>query len=185
MGPHEACFYCDIAMSHFDELVFSDKNPGQKPLVWLRYRDDVYDPWPHGETELLAFTDWLNSLNDSIKFTVNYSLDNGVEYLDTRIYDKDNILHTDLFSKPSDTHAYLPPSSCHPYHICKNNPSQVARRVRKICSEEHCYSTAREKFTGLLIERGYSETVVNEAFDKFGNVDREVLYNPNSDNKNN
>lgn len=71
MGPHEACFYCDIAMSYFDEMVFSEGNPCEKPLVWMRYRDDIYDPWPHGEAELIKFTDWLNSLNEQISFTVN------------------------------------------------------------------------------------------------------------------
>ena len=125
MEPHEACFYCDIGMSHFDELVFSELSPCKKPLVWMRYRDDIYDPWPHGEPELLKFTDWLNSLHTNIKFTVSYEIGAGVEFLDTYISDRDGSLHTDLYSKPSDTHAYLPPTSCHPYHICKNNPKIV------------------------------------------------------------
>lgn len=177
MGPHEACFYSDIAMSRYDRLVMSDSNPCKKPLVWARYRDDIYDPWPHGETELLKFTAWLNSICESIQFTVSYSIGNGVEFLDTCIYDRDGVLHTDLYSKPSDTHAYLPPSSCHPYHICRNNPNQIARRVRKLCSEETSYSLAREKFTGYITDRGYSEEVTNEAFDRFENIEREVLFN--------
>ena len=183
MGPHEACFYCDIAMSHFDELVFSELNPCMKPLVWLRYRDDIYDPWPHGEAELLKFTDWLNSLSETIKFTVSYSIGQGVEYLDTCIYLRDGRLQTSLYSKSSDTHAYLPPSSCHPYHICKNNPEQVARRVRKLSSEGPSYAAAREKFSGLLVERGYSVETVNESFIKFDDVDRKTLYNPSDSNK--
>ena len=176
MGPHEACFYSDIAMSHFDELAFSDSNPHRKPLMWMRYRDDIYDPWPHGENELIKFTEWLNSLSDSIKFTLNYNIGQGIEYLDTFIYDKDGKLHTDVYSKASDTHAYLPPSSCHPYHICKNNPNQVARRVRKICSEDSTYLLARNKFSTLLNDRGYSAEAVSGAFSMFDSTPRSLLF---------
>ena len=184
MGPHEACFYCDIAMSYYDEIVNSDVNPCKKPLVWWRYRDDIYDPWPHGQTELHIFTDWLNSLDESVQFTMNYSVCRGVDVLDNHIYDKDGKTHTSLFSKPSDTHAYLPPSSCHPYHIVKNNPNQIARRVRKISSEDTTYSTARDKFSTLLAERGYSETSKEEAFRNFDEVDRASLYHPKSEKLN-
>ena len=99
-----------------------------------------------------------------------------MEYLETFIYDRDGILHTKLFSKESDTHAYLPPTSCHPYHICKNNPSQVARRVRKINSEESEYVISRKKFAEYLGVRGYSTAFVEESFSKFDNVDRSTLY---------
>ena len=177
MGPHEACFYCDIGMSYFDELIFSEQNPHRQPLVWTRYRDDVYDPWVHGEQELLSFTDWLNSLNERLKFPLMYRLGNGIENLDTYIYDADGKLHTDLYSKPSDTHAYLPPSSCHPYHVCKNNPRQVARRIRKICSEQHNYSAARDKFSTLLLERGYSKESIADSFAEFDHADRAELFN--------
>ena len=176
MGPHEACHYCDIAMSHIDKKVFSDDNPHKKPFIWLRFRDDIWDSWLHGEEELLKFTEWLNSIHPKLKFTVKYTVGEGVEFLDTYIYDKDGIVHTDLFSKASDTHAYLPPGSCHPYHICKNNPDQTARRVRKICSEESSYSRARAKFSNLLIERGYSESSCTEAFEKYNNIPREDLF---------
>ena len=86
MGPHDACFYSDIAMSHFDTLVNSESNPHKKPLFWLRYRDDIYDPWVHGEQELLDFTDWLNTLHPNIQFTLSYKTGEGIEFLDTYIY---------------------------------------------------------------------------------------------------
>ena len=180
MGPHEACFYCDIAMSYYDEIVNSDNNPCKKPLLWWRFRDDIYDPWPHGQTELHKFTDWLNSLDENVQFTLKYTVNHGVDVLDNHVYDKDGKTHTSLFSKPSDTHAYLPPTSCHPYHIVKNNPNQIARRVRKISSEDTTYSTTREKFSTLLAERGYSETSIEEAFSNFDEVYRATLYHPKS-----
>ena len=176
IGPHEASFYCDITMTYIDNLVNSDSNPHKRPTAWFRFRDDVYDPWKHGEVELIKFTEWLNTLHPRIKFTVTYKLGEGVEYLDTYIYDIDGVIHTKIHSKESDTHAYLPPTSCHPYHICKNNPSQVARRVRKLNSEECNYLVAREDFSEHLALRGYSTSSINEAFEKFDNIDRSSLY---------
>ena len=182
MGPHEACFYCDLAMSYIDKIVNSNDNPHKRPTAWDRFRDDIYDPWTHGETELLKFKDWLNTLHPNIQFTCTYS-EQGVEFLETYVYDVDGVIHTKIFSKDSDTHCYLPPTSCHPYHIIKNNPSQIARRVRKLNSEEKNYVTAREKFSRHLIERGYSTSSVTEAFEKFNDVDRTTLYNNTSNTK--
>ena len=129
-------------MSEIDNIVHSSNNPHKKPTNWLRYRDDIYETWMGTEQELLEFTDWLNTLNPSIQFTVAYS-ENGIEFLDTFIYDTDGTLQTKIFSKSSDTHAYLPPSSCHPYHVCKNNPSQIARRVKKLSSEPAEFQEAK------------------------------------------
>ena len=175
MGPHDSCPYADIAMSEIDNAVHSDANPHRKPDNWSRYREDIYDTWLGTEKELLAFTDWLNTISPSIKFTVAYAKD-GIEFLDTFIYDKEGTLHTRIFSKESDTHAYLPPSSCHPYHICRNNPSQIARRVKKLSSENEEYEKAKQTFSDHLKVRGYSQQSVEEAFEKFETVERTTLF---------
>ena len=41
----------------------------------------------------------------------------------------------DLYTKPTDTHQYLLPTSCHPKHFCKNVPYSLALRLRRICSD--------------------------------------------------
>ena len=180
MGPHNSCEYCDIGMSYIDNMVHSEQNPYRSCIImWIRFRDDIYTPWTHGEELLLRFFDWLNSIDNNIKFTVQYS-EQGVEFLDTYIYDRDGKIHTKLYSKDSDTFAYLPPHSCHPYHICKNNPDQIARRVCKINSEADNYGTAKIIFSDHLSGRGYPEQSVSDAFAKFENIPRSELYNPQS-----
>ena len=66
------------------------------------------------------------------------------------------------------------------YHVWRNNPSQVARRIRKISSEDSEYNTARDKFSTLLIDRGYSADIIKESFCKFDSTDRATLYQPKS-----
>ena len=65
----------------------------------------------------------------------------GIKYLDTKVYIKDSQIHTTLYTKPSDIYAYLSPNSCHPKHACTNIPqgSGVAKRIRRVCSEESEY----------------------------------------------
>ena len=43
----------------------------------------------------------------------------------------DNI-DVDLYTKPTDTHQYLLPSSCHPKHCSRNVPHSLALRIRRI-----------------------------------------------------
>ena len=178
MGPHHSCEYCDIAMSSIDNKVNSDDNPVCKLVAWVRFRDDIYSPWTAGIDKLIEFDAWLNTLDDNLKFEMKFS-EEGVEYLETYIYDKDGVIHTKLFSKDSDTHAYLPPTSCHPYHVCKNNPNQVARRIRKLNSEEESYIAAKKLYSDHLQIRGYSTSCIEEAFQKFDNITPFELYNNN------
>ena len=142
-------------MPKIDNIVNGKDNHICIPIAWWRFRDDVYAPWIHGLEKLIQFDKWINGLENGIKFEMRHSTQ-GVEYLDTYIYDVDGELKTKLYSKPSDTHAYLPPTSCHPYHILKNNPDQVARRVRKLSNCDIEYNKARKEYSQHLKIRGYS-----------------------------
>ena len=117
MGPNNSCEYGDMAMNHFDKLINSEDAP-YKLNLWARFRDDTYEPWTHGEEALHTFTTWMNTLSPSIKFTVKYSRE-GIEFLNTFVYTNNGRLQTKIYSKPSDTHCYLTPNSCHPYHTVK------------------------------------------------------------------
>ena len=44
-----------------------------KPNLWCRYRDDIFDLRTQGTAKLLEFTDFINSLYPTIKFTLVYS----------------------------------------------------------------------------------------------------------------
>ena len=55
MGPKNACSYADLAMGIIDEKA---KFEGSlRPMLWWRYRDDIFDLWTQGLPKLLEFTD--------------------------------------------------------------------------------------------------------------------------------
>ena len=72
----------------------------------------------HGEKEPKKFLKILNSYHTIIKFTANY-LKEKISFLDVEVIKKGNQLVNDLYLKPTDTHQYLPASSCHVFHSKK------------------------------------------------------------------
>ena len=40
-----------------------------KPFLWLRYIDDIFMVWTHGNEKLESFIAYLNSIHPTIKFT--------------------------------------------------------------------------------------------------------------------
>ena len=84
-----------------------------------------------------------NIYKDKIKFEMKCSR-NELMFLDTKILlrsrkdseDESKIyLVTRMYSKPTYTHQYLHPMSCHCPHITKNMPSSVISRIRRNCSD--------------------------------------------------
>ena len=70
IGMKFAPAYANLFMSGLEErLLEASVN---KPLVWMRFIDDGFFIWTHGEENLKLFINYLNSSHDSIKFTSEY-----------------------------------------------------------------------------------------------------------------
>ena len=84
--------------------------------MYLRYIDDIFGIWLHGEEKLREFHALANSLHDQIKLDLRLS-QSMVEFLDVRVSVKGNGLHTDVYTKPTDSKAYLHFTSDHPSYM--------------------------------------------------------------------
>ena len=76
--------------------------------------------------------------------------------MNTQVYLDRGQLETDLHVKPTDSHQYLLPSSCHPRHCKDSIPYSEALRLRRICSKE-IYKSRMEEMKKHFLERGYKE----------------------------
>ena len=130
MGPKNACSYADIAMGVIDKKA---KSGTIKPNLWWRYRDDIFDLWTQGQSKLIEFTEFINSLYPTIKFTLVYS-PLSLNVLDLTLNLVDGYIQTDIYSKPTDNHIYLLRNSAHPAHCTKAIPFGVATRIKRNCS---------------------------------------------------
>ena len=171
MGPKNACAYADTAIDKLDREVLEGEWE-YVPILWARFRDDVYVLWQYGQEKLNHFHDWLNNRIPGIKFTLKSSM-HGTEFLDLSIYLKNNKLHTRTYSKPCDDHAFLVPSSCHPSHTLRNIPYSTALRIYKNTCELAEYHKSKADYTDFLKARGYSIDVITEAFRKVESKPRE------------
>ena len=71
--------YAYIYMDEFENKLLSLRS--DKPLIWLRYIDDFFFIWTHGEKELHKFMEELNNHQPNIKVIYTFSK-NCVPFLD-------------------------------------------------------------------------------------------------------
>ena len=144
---------------------------------WLkRYMDDfvaILSP-PFDHTEFLEI---LNSCHPTVKFTSS-SLLPSVAFLDINIHFSDGSIHTDLYSKPTDSHKYLSPKSSHPKHIFRSIVYSGALRLRRICSKDSYFSHRLALFSEHLVASGYSKKFILDIFSKVSLLNRLDLLKP-------
>ncbi len=159
MGTKLAPAYANIFMGNLEEKLLAGYP--LKPDLWLRFIDDIFLIWNHGEQNLIEFVEYLNSAHRSIKFTSEYS-HTSVNFLDTKVCidPSTKLLYTDLYTKPTDTHDYLHYSSSHPKSCKDSGPYSQLLRVKRICSKNEDCERHQENILGHYRRRGYPPQVL-------------------------
>ena len=135
---------------------------------------------PVSEMTFVAFgqaqwkSSWINNLHPWLKFTMEYST-TSIVFLDFRISTLGKLLLAEMYSKSSDTHAYLMPTSCHPTHVCRNIPKGVMKRVKRNCSSDLKCEEGFMEYKEYLTKRGYSNQLIEEAIAEAKATPREQL----------
>ena len=182
-GPSSASI-TDIFGAHFIDKVIEEKCPYELG-EYRRYRDDtVYiNSWSFIE-EQENITNWLNEevYKDQIKFTMDPLENNGssINFLDIKATVADGKIITETYSKATDIHQYLNPSSCHPTHIFKGIPKSVIIRQRRNCTRREEFIKCSREYKGYLLTSGYEEIEINKAFAPLINVNRKHLLTENN-----
>ena len=81
-------------------------------------------------------------------------------------------ISTDLYTKSTDTHQYLLPTSNHPPHIHRHLPYGLAIRLRGIVSDDAILEERFKELTAFLVNRGYAESLVHRQLEKARNKSR-------------
>ena len=182
MGTKMAPAYANMFMGRLEKQLLMSVTI--RPFSWLRFIDDIDMKWLHGRDNLDTFLQEANSFHSTIRFTAGVSNDKH-HFLDTQSRLDEDRICTDLYTKPTDTHQYLLPTSCHPKHCCKNIPYSLALRLRRICSDSNTFELrAKEpkELTNQLHSRGYLKQDIVSAIDKARQRSRDALlsYRPKS-----
>ena len=98
-APPYACIYMDQVEQKFLATQIN------QPLIWLRYIDDIFFIWTHGEKELEKFMSSFNSFTPNLKFTYGSSK-KDISFSDPKVSLSKDKLSADLHIKPTDCHQY-------------------------------------------------------------------------------
>ena len=134
------------------------------PLVWLRYKDDIFLIWTHGRAKLEAFIQHANTFHPTIKFTSNISTTQI--FIEVMVTLLGNYIHTDFYSKPTNTFNYLHWSSCHPQHTKLSIPYSLAFRLVRVCSSEAALTRRLNYLKHHLKKRGFPHKHIQTAINK-------------------
>ena len=148
----------------------------------MRFIDDIFVIWTHGEAELQLFNTYLNNCLPSIKFEIDIS-PTTVNFLDVKVrLENEGNIKTGLYTKPTDAHNHLSYKSCHPPKCKDSIPYSQFLRIRRICSDNSDFTNEARTMAGHFHRAGYPKKLLQEAFGKAYRLQRQELleYKPPS-----
>jgi hypothetical protein len=184
MGTPMAVNYANIFLDKLETEMLKEyeSKTNHKPLVWMRYIDDIFLIWTHGEESLKDFLKFCDEYSTSkkMKSTIRYESScstKSVDFLDVQVRVVGNKIQTSLYTKPTDAHLYLNAKSCHPNHVIKNIPKGQFIRLRRICSEDRDFDVHASRMTSFFLSRGYNEKHLERARTEVRRLQRKDLLN--------
>ena len=173
MGTPMAPTISSLFMGWLEERLLNNSPVPINLVFWRRFLDDIFLLWTGTDEEWELFFNYINNFHAIIKFTSQVS-SSEIPFLDLLTKLLNGYLHTDLYTKPTDAHAYLHYSSCHPTH-CKNNiPYSQMLRLRRICSRDEDFRLRCGEFLKYFLERGFKKSVIDQAIDRANLIPRSV-----------
>ena len=108
-----------------------------KPKIWLRYVDDTFVLWRHGDEALERFHNHINHQHQSIEFTKETETNNEIPFLDVLVKRNGKQVNTTVYRKPTYTDRYLNFRSNHHPRILTGVLKCLKNRADKVCDETH------------------------------------------------
>ena len=130
-----------------------------RPKRWVRYVENTFVQWPHGEEELRTFHDQLNSINHSIQFTCEKEIEGTLPFLDVELKRMGEKVSTGVYRKPTHTNRSIHSSSHHHPRIETSIVQCLKRRADMICNE-HTVNRDVRMLQSTFEANGYTRRVV-------------------------
>ena len=161
-----------IAILFLDKLERQTlENISKKPKFLVRYIDDYAGLWIHGEKALLEFLAHMNTVHDTVKFTIEHSgQGQGVPFLDTLVtieaHGDRTTIETELYIKPTNSGIILHYHSAHPtqtkHNMARNQFDRALRNSSSASKEENSIG----KIWALLAENGYPRHIISRLLEE-------------------
>ena len=182
--------YANAFMGHVERGLLQqyEEETGLRPVIWLRYLDDIFFVWTHGEKELKKFMDFMNNYGEKngMRTDLKFTFESGksVPFLDTMVSINGESLKTTLYSKETDAHLYLRKSSCHPPSCTKGVVKGELLRVRRICTLEDDFKKSAQKIMGYFSDRGFKKEEMLATYNEVLGMERNSVLEYKNKEKN-
>ena len=109
----------------------------------------------------LNFFNFVNTLDDDIKFTYEKQSESSLDFLDTSIKNNDNVLEISWKLKETNTGLYIPDKAHAPKSYKLAAMKSLFNRAKRISSNDLLYEEAASKLTTLFEQNGYNKNLIN------------------------
>ena len=133
MGNPLSALIANLYMEFFEKYILSTIL--RSDIIWKRYVDDILVFWPKN-LDVNGFLDQLNSLVNSIKFTLEIENNFKLSFLDVNIHRTNNDLKFNVYRKPTNNELYIHNYSFHEYKVKQSIFLSMYIRAFRICSPE-------------------------------------------------
>lgn len=152
-------------MANFEEEFL--RSVPTRPLIWLRFIDDIFLIWENGRTSLDHFIEDLNRRHPTVKFLSTVS-NRSVDFLDITILKGDRFLETGILDfsphyKPTNRFQYLQYNSAHPRSTFRGIVKGELLRILRASPDESTYKTNQRMILAKFSNRGYPRRVLSWA----------------------
>ncbi|CAM4659574.1 unnamed protein product [Lepidochelys olivacea] len=137
MGTRMAPQYANIFMADLEQRFLSTRP--LKPLLYLRYIDDIFIIWTHGKEALEEFHHDFNNFHPTTNLSLVQSTQE-IHFLDTTVLINNGHINTTLYRKPTDRYSYLHASSFHPDHTTRSINLESERNGILLCDWDCVYN---------------------------------------------
>ena len=170
MGTKCAPTFANIFMASIEEEFLSLRQTRDevRPLLWLRFIDDILVVWPEGGSGFPEFLDQLNAFDPNLKYTYEES-DTDINFLDLTIYkgtrfSERQVLDLRPHFKKTNKFQYLHFRSCHPGHTYRGLVRGETIRMLRASSDPSTYVKSLGKIGRVLLARGYPKHRLESTF---------------------
>ena len=136
-----------------------------KSTVWLRYINDIFFVWIHGEENLYGFMKDFNNFKSNLKFTFECDR-NSINFLNLNVKLNNGELTTSIYIKPNDGHQYLHFTSSHRDHIKRSIVYSQTLRASLLCSFKENFIDHSEKMKNWFSKRDYLDKIIENEMKK-------------------
>ena len=160
MGSPVSVTVANLVMEDVEERALSTC-PHPPPPFWKRYVDDTFTVLPEDQVD--RFLDHLNTVEPSIKFTMEKESNSSLSFLDTLVtHHDDGSLSTSVYRKKTHTDRYLDFTSHHPLAHKVAVARTLMTRADRICTFVPDRDKEKQHIVEALNNNGYPSQHVNK-----------------------